>query len=91
MNPSIRRSRRSTRRLAERIRCTNPIVYLRIVLLGKGAARLTLSQFVDKIAASFDGISVVPCDEFFGGARMWQNSSIADSWPGQLSSSAPES
>ena len=48
-------------------------------------------QFVDKIAASIDGISVVPCDRFFGGARMWHHSSIADSRPGQLSSSARES
>ncbi len=69
-------------RSLERSRAT----VVRIVPLGKGAARLTLSQFVGNIAASID-----PCDEFFGGARMWHHSSIADSRPGQLSSGAAES
>jgi len=45
-----------------------------------GAACLTVSQFVDKL--SFD--------EFFGGVRMRHYGSIADSQPGQLSSTAPE-
>jgi hypothetical protein len=56
-----------------------------------GAARLTLSQFVDKIAASIAGISVSLSDEFLGRTRMRHHGSIADSQPGQLSSSAPES
>ena len=50
-----------------------------------GAARLTLYQFVDTIDGFFGS-----SDEFSGGARMRHYSSIADSQPGQLSSSAPE-
>jgi len=54
-------------------------------------ARLTLSQFVNKITASIDGISSFPATKFFGGTWMSHHSSIADSWPGQLSPSATES
>jgi len=50
---------------------------------------LTLSKFVDKIAASIDRF-LVPSDEFSGGARMRHHSSMTDSRPGQLYSSAPE-
>ena len=67
-----------------------PIVHLRSVPLG-GAARLTLFPVVDKIPASIGRDFVVPCDEFFGGTWMLHHSSIADSRPGQLASSAAES
>jgi len=55
----------------------------------RSAARLTLSRFVDKIAALIDRF-FVPSGEFFCGSRMRHHRSIADSRPGQLSYSAPE-
>jgi hypothetical protein len=63
---------------------------MKIVRARGRAARLTLSQFVGKIAALFDRFAVVSSDELFGGARVRHHGSIADSQPGQLSSSAPE-
>jgi hypothetical protein len=55
----------------------------------RSAVCLTLSRFVDKIAALIDRI-FVPSGEFFCGSRMRHHRSIADSRPGQLSNSAPE-
>ena len=55
----------------------------------RSAACLTLSRFVDNIAALIDRI-FVPSGEFFCGSRMRHHRSIADSRPGQLSNSAPE-
>ena len=54
-------------------------------------ARLTLSKFVGKIAASIDGISVIPLRRILWAPRMWHYRAIVDSRPGQLLSSAPES